>query len=105
MIQERLDALKNRAHELDKMILGFVSECESIAKELTNRLSKRRKRYRLSVKVDQRVDLHRYEFDIYINERYFVLSYPVDFDEDFDDEEILKECDRFYWRLLDELDR
>ena len=96
MIQERLDYLKNRSHELDTQIAEFTSECKSLAKELTDRLSKRRKKYRISVKLDIKFDLIRYDFDVYIDDRFYATSYPIDFDEDLDEEQILKECDRLY---------
>ena len=96
MMQERLDNLKNRAHELDAQIADFTAECKLIAKELTDRLSKRRKKYRISVKLDIKFDLIRYDFDVFIDDRFYVTSYPIDFDEDLDEEQILKECDRLY---------
>ena len=95
-MQERLDNLKNRAHELDAQIADFTAECKLIAKELTDRLSRRRKKYRISVKLDIKFDLIRYDFDVFIDDRFYVASYPIDFDEDLDEEQILKECDRLY---------
>ena len=96
MIQERLDYLKNRSHELDAQIADFTAECNLIAKDLTDRLSKRRKKYRISVKLDIKFDLIRYDFDVFIDDRFYATSYPIDFDEDLDEEQILKECDRLY---------
>lgn len=96
MIQERLDYLKNRSHELDQIITEFTDECREVAKDLTDRLSKRRKKYRISVKLDIKFDLIRYDFDVFIDDRFYVTSYPIDFDEDLDEEQILKECDRLY---------
>lgn len=96
MIQERLDYLKNRSHELDAQIAEFTAECKLIAKELTDRLSKRRRKYQITVKLDIKFDLIKYDFDVFINDRFYVTSYPIDFDEDFDEEQILKECDRLY---------
>ena len=95
-MQERLDDLKNRAHELDAQIANFTAECKQIAKELTDRLSRRRKKYRISVKLDIKFDLIKYELDVFINDRFYATSYPIDFDEDLDEEQILKECDRLY---------
>lgn len=96
MMQEKLDSLKFRAHELDAQIADFTAECKLIAKELTDRLSKRRKKYRISVKLDIKFDLIRYDFDVFIDDRFYATSYSIDFDEDLDEEQILKECDRLY---------
>lgn len=96
MMQEKLDSLKSRAYDIDQIITEFTDECREVAKDLTDRLSKRRKKYRISVKLDIKFDLIRYDFDVFIDDRFYVTSYPIDFDEDLDEEQILKECDRLY---------
>ena len=96
MMQERLDLLKSRAYDPDQIITEFTDECREIAKSLTDQLSRRRKKYRISVKLDIKSDVIRYEFDVFINDRFYVTSYLIDFDEDLDEEQILKECDRLY---------
>ena len=95
-MQEKLDSLKSRAHDLDQIITEFTNQCREVAKDLTDRLSKRRKKYRISVKLDIKFDLIRYDFDVFIDDRFYVTSYPIDFYEDLDEEQILKECDRLY---------
>lgn len=100
-MQEKLDSLKSRAYDLDQIITEFTDECREIAKDLTDRLSKRRKKYRISVKLDIKSDLIRYEFDIFVNDRFYVTSYPIDFDEDFDVEWILKECDKIFEEICE----
>ena len=96
MMQDRLDDLKNRAHELDAQIAEFTAECKLIAKELTDRSSKRRKKYQITVEVEIKADPSSYELDVFINDQFYATSYPIDFDEDLDEEQILKECDRLY---------
>lgn len=100
-MQEKLDLLKSRAQDLDQIITEFTDECREIAKDLTDRLSKRRKKYRISVKLDIKSDLIRYEFDIFINDRFYVTSYPIDFDKDFDVDWILKECDKIFEEICE----
>lgn len=95
-MQHKLDELKTKAHELDKLCLEFTKECKSLAKELTDRLRKRRRKFCISVEVDTSDDLSMYEFDVYIDNVYYVMSYPIDFDEELNEDEILKECDKFY---------
>lgn len=96
MIQRKLEELKRRAEELDKKSAEFTKDCEDLAKKLTDRLSKRRRKYQISVDVCIMFDMSMYEFDVYINNRYYVTSYPIGFDEDLDEDQILKECDQVY---------
>lgn len=95
-MQEKLDSLKSRAYDLDQIIAEFTAECKLIAKELTDRLSKRRRKYQITVEVEIKADPSSYELDVFINDRFYATSYPIDFDEDLDEEQILKECDRLY---------
>lgn len=99
MMQEKLDDLKNRAHELDAQIADFTAECKLIAKELTDRLSKRRKKYDITVEIVEMFDFARYQIDFFISAKdsdsiYYVFT--IDLDGDLDEEQILKECDRLY---------
>ena len=96
MMQEKLDSLKSRAYDLDQIITEFTDECREVAKDLTDRLSKRRRKYQISVEVEIKADPSSYELDVFINDRFYATSYPIDFDEDLDEEQILKECDRLY---------
>ena len=73
MMQEKLDSLKSRAYDLDAQIADFTAECKLIAKELTDRLSKRRKKYQITVEVEIKADPSSYELDVFINDRFNLL--------------------------------
>lgn len=95
-MQRKLNELKSKAYELDKRILEFTNECELLAKELTNHLRKRRRKFDISVEVGTSNDLSMYEFDVYVNNKYYAMSHSIDFDEEINEDEILKKCDAAY---------
>ena len=101
-LEQQFSKLSKLAKSLDDQVLNFSEKTKKFAKDLEKKLNSRRKKYVIEVKIEEMFDFSRYQIDFFISAKdddsiYYVCT--IDLDEDLNEEQILKECDR----LCDEI--
>lgn len=101
-LEQQFSKLSKLAKSLDDQALNFSEKTKKFAKDLEKKLNSRRKKYVIEVKIEEMFDFSRYQIDFFISAKdddsiYYVCT--IDLDEDLNEEQILKECDR----LCDEI--
>ena len=101
-LEQRFSKLSKLAKSLDDQAMNFSEKTKKFAKDLEKKLNSRRKKYVIEVKIEEMFDFSRYQIDFFISAKdddsiYYVCT--IDLDEDLNEEQILKECDR----LCDEI--
>lgn len=98
-LEQKFSDLSKLAKSLDDQALDFSKQVKQFAEDLKKNLNSRRKKYEIEVEIEEMFDFSRYQIDFFISTKdsdsiYYVFT--IDFDEDLDEEQILKECDRLY---------
>lgn len=98
-LEQKFSDLSKLAKSLDDQALDFSKQVKQFAEDLKKKLNSRRKKYDIAVEIVEMFDFSRYQIDFFISTKdsdsiYYVFT--IDLDEDLDEEQILKECDRLY---------
>lgn len=98
-LEQRFSKLSKLAKSLDDQAMNFSEKTKKFAKDLEKKLNSRRKKYAIEVKIEEMFDFSRYQIDFFIyakddDSTYYVCT--IDLEEDLNEEQILKECDRLY---------
>lgn len=102
-LEQQFSDLSKLAKSLDDQAIRFSKQIKEFAKDLEKKLNSRRKKYAVEVKIEEMFDFSRYQIDFFISAKdddstYYIFT--IDLDEDsLNEEQLLKECDRFYKEL------
>lgn len=83
------------AKSLDEQALEFVKKLKEFSKDLEKQLNKRRKKYKIEVRIDEMFELSDYKLDFFIltKDKSIYYAFTMSVTDDFDEDEILKTLD------------
>lgn len=86
------------AKSLDEQALEFVKKLKEFSKDLEKQLNKRRKKYKIEVRIDEMFELSDYKLDFFIltNDESIYYAFTMSVTDDFDEDEILKTIDECF---------
>lgn len=87
--------LAKLAKSLDEQALEFVKALEEFSNNLEEKLNKRRKKYKIEVRIEEMFELsdHRLDFFIRTKDESIYYAFTMSMTDDFDENEILKTLD------------
>lgn len=97
-LNQTFSDLAKLAKSLDEQVLEFVKSLEEFSKDLEKQLNKRRKKYKIEVKIDEMFELSDYKLDFFIltNDESIYYAFTMSVTDDFDEDEILKTLDECF---------
>ena len=97
-LSQKFSELSDRAKELDEQALDFSRQMKEFVEELETKLNRRRKKYAIDVRIEEQFDFRAYRLDFFIRTKdekiYYVFTMSLS--DVFDEDEILKDLDRFF---------
>lgn len=101
-LNQKLSDLSKLAEKLDEQSIDFVRQIEDLAQEIEDHLNRRRKKYRVEVRVDGALEFSYYQLDFFIvtedSSLHYVCSMSID--HEFDEDELLKLLDDYFEKDL-----
>ena len=103
-LTQKFSKLSKHAKSLDEQALDFVKQLENLAEEIEKQLNRRIKKYFIEVRTEESFDFsdHRLDFFIVTKDEsiHYVLTMSIS--DDFDEEDLLQECDKIFDEICDE---
>ena len=90
--------LAKLAKSLDEQALEFIKKLEEFSDDLEKQLNKRRKKYKIEVRIDEMFELSDCRLDFFIRTKDESIHYAftMSMSDDFDEDEILKTLDECF---------
>jgi len=94
-LNQTFSDLAKLAKSLDEQVLEFVKSLEEFSNDLEKQLNKRRKKYKIEVRIEEMFELsdHRLDFFIRTKDESIYYAFTMSMSDDFDEDEILKTLD------------
>lgn len=97
-LKQKLSKMSKFAEKLDDQAIDFIQQIEDLAQEIEDQLERRRKKYRIEVRVDEALEFSYYQLDFFILTKDSSLHYvcSMNITDEFDEDEILKILDDYF---------
>lgn len=97
-LNQKLSDFSKLAEKLDDQAIDFATSIEDLAQEIEDQLERRRKKYRIEVRVDGALEFSYYQLDFFILTKNSSLHYvcSMNITDEFDEDEILKILDDYF---------
>lgn len=97
-LKQKLSKMSKFAEKLDDQAIDFVQQIEDLAQEIEDQLERRRKKYRIEVRVDGALEFSYYQLDFFILTKNSSLHYvcSMNITDEFNEDEILKILDDYF---------
>ena len=94
-LNQTFSDLAKLAKSLDEQALEFIKKLEEFSDDLEKQLNKRRKKYKIEVRIDEMFELSDYKLDFFIltKDESIYYAFTMSITDDFDEDEILKTLD------------